>query len=259
MVYLPSPWLAAVFGVFILIAAWEWATLSGLNFTAKRVSYVFVLALAGMVSVWLVWQFPPFIVPVLALAIFWWAWEFFDLVRRQANAGGVFQAVPGKLLAGALVLLPAWLAAVYLHQKDPMSPALVLFLFAIVWVADTSAYFVGRAWGKRQLAPRVSPGKTVEGLFGALVAVLVLAYFCGTMVWKLESRMLLTWLIVAVFALLFSVLGDLVESKLKRIAGMKDSGTWLPGHGGVLDRIDALTAAAPAFALGWILFLGSEA
>ncbi|MFQ6021167.1 MAG: phosphatidate cytidylyltransferase [Acidiferrobacterales bacterium] len=259
MVYLPSLWLAVVFGAFILFAGWEWAALSGFSATAPRLVYIVALGLGGAIGFWTIERLPNATLVVLIVAICWWIWAFFDLVRHPRAATGVFGSTTGKLFAGMLVLLPPWLAVIYLHRTDSMSPAVMLFLFAVVWIADTSAYFVGRAWGKTRLAPGVSPGKTVEGLVGALAAVIVVAYFCGTMIWKLQARMLFTWVVVAVLALFFSVLGDLVESKVKRLADMKDSGNWLPGHGGVLDRIDALTAAAPTFALGWMLFLRPEA
>lgn len=259
MIYLPSSWLGVVLGVFILVGAWEWATLSGLQALSQRTIYVVLLGIVGGVTSVAIWRFPALVVAITAAAAIWWVWAFFELVRRRQGAGGMFHSVTGRLLSGAFVLVPAWLAAIYLHRIDPISPAILLFFFTAVWIADTSAYFVGKTWGKTRLAPRVSPGKTVEGVCGALVAVILLAYFCGVMIWELQSLSLLAWVVVAVCASLFSVLGDLVESKLKRLAGVKDSGHWLPGHGGVLDRIDAITAAAPVFALGWTLLQGMKA
>ncbi len=259
MIYLPSSWFGVVLGIFILVGAWEWAALSGLQALQHRIAYVVLLGImAGMTSVG-IWLFPASAIAITAVAAVWWVWAFFDLVRRAEGSSGMFHSMIGRLVSGAFVLIPAWLAAVYLHRIDPMSPAILLFFFALVWIADTSAYFVGKTWGKTHLAPRVSPGKTVEGLCGALVAVILLAYFCGAMIWELQALNLFAWVVVAVCASLFSVLGDLVESKLKRLAGAKDSGHWLPGHGGVLDRIDAITAAAPVFALGWALLQGMKA
>jgi phosphatidate cytidylyltransferase len=123
----------------------------------------------------------------------------------------------------------------------------------LIWVADSGAYFVGRQWGKNKLAPRVSPGKTIEGLLGALAGGLIWGY--AGMVW-FEPKS--GWLFVALcfVTVLFSVLGDLVESLFKRNAGVKDSGQLLPGHGGVLDRLDSLTSAAPVFVLGLMLLEG---
>ena len=258
MIYLPSSWLGVVLGIFILVGAWEWAALSGLQALPHRIIYVALLGIAaGMTSIG-IWHFPTSAVVITAVAAVWWVWAFFDLVRRSEGSRGMFHSVGARLVSGAFVLVPAWVAAIYLHRIDPISPAILLFFFALVWIADTSAYFVGRTWGKTRLAPRVSPGKTVEGLLGALVAVILLAYFCGVMIWELHALSLFAWVAVAVCASLFSVLGDLVESKLKRLAGAKDSGHWLPGHGGVLDRIDAITAAAPVFALGWVFLQGMK-
>ncbi len=241
--------------LFMLFAAWEWAAIAGLERPAARASYVGALALLGCGGVLALLRLPAMPTAVGALALLWWLWALIDLARAGAAPRGAYRSLAGRLAGGAVVLVPAWLASVSLHADDPRSPALVLYLFSLVWVADTGAYFVGRKWGRSKLAPTVSPGKTIEGLIGALGAVVALSYFCGRMVWQLSGRALLTWIAVALATLAFSVIGDLVESKLKRLAGVKDSGTWLPGHGGVLDRIDALTAAAPIFLLGWSVFL----
>jgi phosphatidate cytidylyltransferase len=130
---------------------------------------------------------------------------------------------------------------------------LLLFILVMVGVADTAAYAAGHAFGRTKLAPTVSPGKTVEGVLGGAVGVVLLSYFCGTMLWHFAGRQLAEWVGMTVLAGLVSVIGDLSESKLKRVAGVKDSGTLLPGHGGILDRIDAVTAAAPVFTWGWLL------
>ncbi len=120
----------------------------------------------------------------------------------------------------------------------------------IVWIADVFAFFVGRAWGKRRLAPTISPGKSVEGLLGGLAGVIVFASVAGVWYLHLSGWMLLWWLILALISALFSVCGDLFESRIKRRAGVKDSGNTLPGHGGVLDRIDSVSAASPVFFIG---------
>jgi phosphatidate cytidylyltransferase len=163
------------------------------------------------------------------------------------------------LIAGVLTLVPAWAALGWLHLGDPGAPRLLLFVLLLTVAADTAAYFAGHAFGRTRLAPAISPGKTVEGVAGGVAGVVLLAYFYGTMVVDLHGSALALWLALAAASGLVSVLGDLNESKLKRIAGAKDSGTLLPGHGGVLDRIDALTAAAPTFAWGWLILFDARA
>jgi len=258
MYWLPSALLAMLFGVIILLGIREWAALSGLQ-DNQRVSYVAAVMLAGLVAVVPIVLMPLGKMPVmLLLAIFglvilFWLWALLGLIFTRLGSF-LYGSVPGRCLTGALVLIPAWQATVLLHTQDIKRPALLLLLFLMVWGADTFAYFAGHQFGRHKLAPSVSPGKTIEGVIGGMVAVLLLALLSGIYVWPLEGMKLLWWVMVCLFVGLISVLGDLVESKLKRVAGVKDSGTIVPGHGGVMDRIDALTAAAPAFAFG-TLFL----
>jgi phosphatidate cytidylyltransferase len=163
-------------------------------------------------------------------------------------------------LAGIVALSGVWVALVELQAR---SPWLVLAAMAIVWIADTAAYFAGRAFGRRKLAPLVSPGKTWEGVFGALAAVAVYAAAIAPFAHSAgyqgrgDAVALIAWIALALALALMSVLGDLYESWLKRQAGVKDSGTLLPGHGGILDRVDALLAAMPPAALAAHRFLGT--
>jgi len=150
-----------------------------------------------------------------------------------------------------LVLLPSWTALVWIHSLSG-GPYLVLFLMVLIWIADSGAYFAGRRFGRNKLAPVVSPGKTLEGVYGALAGgliwSLVLVVYYGDSALHHIGLLLLCLLTVPA-----SIVGDLYESLLKRERGVKDSGSLLPGHGGVLDRVDSLTAAAPVFAFGLIL------
>ena len=153
---------------------------------------------------------------------------------------------------GLLVLLPCWASVNFIRNQDDSGLAMLLFLFVLVWGADSTAYFVGKKWGKTKLAQSVSPGKTVEGLGGALLFAVIfsLAVFSANAV----SLSFWPWgIALSVITVLFSVVGDLFESVMKRQIGVKDSGVLFPGHGGLLDRIDSLTAAAPLFALGLLL------
>jgi phosphatidate cytidylyltransferase len=162
------------------------------------------------------------------------------------------------VVAGWIVLIGVWLALVELQVR---SPWLVLAAMAVVWIADTAAYFAGRAFGQRKLAPQVSPGKTWEGVYGALIAVAIYALALVPLAARAGFRQpvdvasVTLWVAFAAALAAISVVGDLFESLLKRHAGVKDSGHVLPGHGGVLDRADALLAAMPPAALAALFFL----
>ena len=179
--------------------------------------------------------------------------EALDCFRRStavSDTKGLFAGLQGlALTAGTLAVVPAWCALTWLHADGPNGHRWLLTSLAAIWAADTGAYFAGRYLGRHKLAPRISPNKTVEGLLGGVVI--------GTIIAMLFSRLADASLsdlpkvaIVAAASILVSVVGDLFESLLKRHAGKKDSGTLIPGHGGVLDRIDAVLAALPVFALG---------
>ncbi len=246
---LPPAGVAILFGAFVAVAAWEWAALSTLAGAARWSYLALVLALGGALIAF-AGESRALVHAVLAVATVWWLAVLLQLGARAR----LFHSRRGRLLAGVVTLVPAWVALAALHAHDPRSPWLVLFVLLLVAVADVAAYAAGHAFGRTKLAPAVSPGKTVEGVIGGAAAVMLVAYFCGTMIWRFEGPALGAWITLATVAGLVSVIGDLSESKLKRIAGVKDSGKLLPGHGGVLDRIDALTAAAPTFAWGWWLF-----
>jgi phosphatidate cytidylyltransferase len=154
-----------------------------------------------------------------------------------------------KGIAGVLVTLPCWASFVALHARPDHGPVLSLTLLVMVWLADSGAYFAGKRWGRTKLAPVISPGKTWEGVLGGIAvsasAVLLAGYWYSR---SLEWTLVLAP--VALLTVMFSIVGDLLESLMKRQAGVKDSGSIIPGHGGVLDRIDSLTAAAPIFLAG---------
>lgn len=149
---------------------------------------------------------------------------------------------------GIVILTAAISAMFYLWQ---LSPWWLLYVFSLVWCADSGAYFVGRKFGKRKMSPNVSPNKSVEGLMGGLATGLVVVIGISLFKLQLAGMELVLFVLLSLVTILASVLGDLFESMLKRRAGVKDSGTILPGHGGVLDRIDSLLSATPIFALGF--------
>ncbi|WP_052315029.1 phosphatidate cytidylyltransferase [Thiocystis violascens] len=249
ILWLPTPAFALFFTVALLLAAWEWCALAGLRQTPPRVAYLAVMASC----MGLFWLRPDWSVWLFGVSLLFWIVQAIRLwrVRRIEPVAG-FQS--WLLPIGLLVLVAPWAALVDLHRVPELGPGLVLFLMILIWTADSMAYFVGRRWGRAKLAPAVSPGKTRVGVYGAILGAMI----CGlAFSWIQSLGVPETLLILAVCGLsaLLSVVGDLYESLLKRRRGVKDSSHLLPGHGGLLDRIDSLTAAAPFFALGmaWVI------
>ncbi len=255
--YLGPTGIAVLFGIVVAAGAWEWGGFAGLGFMARMSYLVPVLALgsAAIAALFGDTAAMPLTGMVAVGALFW----LFALFAMATPGGGahqfLYRSVAGKLLAGLVALDLAWLSAAALHLLDPRRPWLILFVFLLVWTADTFAYFAGHKFGRHKLAPSVSPGKTIEGVIGGLLGVLALSVIAGVFVWQWRGNQWVAWLLLAIVTALVSVVGDLVESQYKRIAGVKDSGSILPGHGGVLDRVDALIAALPVFLLGWMLLL----
>jgi len=254
----PLGWALATLAL-ALVAAHEWARLARFG-TVRHVAYVGGLGTLGLLVLVLArpvagqgWPAEVLYVACGIATLFWLAVALPWVIRRWRTPSHLALA-----LAGGVVLGGAWIALVELQAR---SPWLVLAAMAIVWIADTAAYFAGRAFGRRKLAPLVSPGKSWEGVWGGLAAVAVYAValvpfaraagYDGT----LDAPAVAAWIALALVLALLSVLGDLYESWLKRVAGVKDSGALLPGHGGVLDRVDALLAAMPPAALAAHWFL----
>jgi phosphatidate cytidylyltransferase len=250
---LPTPWMVALAAVVFLAGLWEWFRLADIDDTLAR-TVLLVVNMALMVAI--VWGSRTsvglsyvLLQIMMVIGVAWWLaamlWlRHFDFASNHETHARVF-----KLAAGTLAIVPAWCALAVLHGSDPNGHRWLFVALAIVWAADSGAYFAGRHFGKRKLAPRISPNKTVEGLLGGvacgLVVALAFAPFAGATLRQLPAVAL-----VAIVAVLFSVVGDLFESLLKRHVGAKDSGDLIPGHGGILDRIDGVVAALPVFALG---------
>ncbi len=244
-VFALSPFYFSLFvGGVVLLAGWEWANLAGLTEMPARLAYVLGLALALFGS-----QFLP-LMSVLSLAIVVWL-AALGLVLTYPTSTTVWQHRSLKLIVGLMVLVPAWSCLVWLKKADNSS-WLIVYLFALIWGADIGAYFFGKRFGKHKLAAKVSPGKSWEGVYGALAVTTLVAIGFGLGQHKsfpqVAVMVLFAWLIVAV-----SVLGDLLESMFKRERGVKDSSNLLPGHGGVMDRIDSLTAAIPVFCISLLV------
>jgi phosphatidate cytidylyltransferase len=249
--------LIAVLAVFTLLACWEWADLAALTNRLARLGYCVLSACAmvGLLGVTHLLDEQPdeqSLRWVLSGAALWWCIALVS-VKTFPQSAVWWGSQWVRLLMGLLTLLPAWLACVYLRLQSD-GEWKVLFLLALVAAADIGAYFSGTQFGKHKLAPAVSPGKSWEGFCGGLVASIVFA----ALVWRTLWEQQLSWsalVLIAALTMFASVLGDLLESMLKRYRGVKDSGSILPGHGGILDRFDSISAAAPIFALGLLLTL----
>ena len=231
---LPATVARLLIAALFVAGAWEWGGFLG----SRRVRAAFATLIAVLIAaLWSLAGDAQLVDNVLRIALAWWfaalVWMLFFPTRIPKPVGWV---------CGALVLVPAWAALDRLYAG---SPEFLVFALLIVWVADMGAFFVGKGFGRVKLAPKISPGKTWEGVLGGLTAVMLLAA-AGSRVFGAEIAVLVPFCVAVA---MLSVVGDLTVSMFKRTAGVKDSGTLFPGHGGVLDRIDSVTAAAPLFAL----------
>ncbi|KZN41934.1 MULTISPECIES: phosphatidate cytidylyltransferase [Pseudoalteromonas] len=259
--YTPLNLFSVIAASIVLLGAWEWASLMGITKPLYRLAYVAVtgVLIATLHFHWPIeslWQGKKLVADanyIFTLAAAWWIVATLLVLRypKMAKSWSQGMVMPG--IAGFLTLIPLWLALNVLrsaeyHSSEQFGSVLIMVVLGIVWSADIGAYFAGKNLGKRKLMPNVSPNKTIEGLIGGLLTAVVFVLifcFCADVGHK---HWLMYGLLTVVIAL-FSAIGDLLESMFKREAGLKDSGSCLPGHGGILDRIDSLTAAAPIFAL----------
>lgn len=270
-IFLLNPNGFALFALAALgIGAWEWSPLMGVRKFAGRVAYT-ALVVALILGLYLIvpmnqlWQPDGLATPMvvaISLGVLWWLAAVVMVLnfprsqrmwRRSRIYVGVF---------GLLVLVPAWAALVSVralhYDTQPLFGAwTVLFIFALVWAADVGAYAAGRMLGKHKMIPAVSPNKTIEGLCGGVVLAFIVMVIVAQWV-PVPRELYVGFYTVGLATVMVSVFGDLSESMFKRCAGVKDSGTILPGHGGVLDRIDSLTAALPVFALGYLLLIHTQ-
>lgn len=243
LLFAPPMLTLLLFAAVVLLGAWEWSALSGLQKTPARAAYVLLIGLA-LLGLWQgLRSHPEFLPTVLQLTLLWWLlallWMVLAPLRKSSLLSGA---------AGLMVLAPAWLCIVYVLM---LGPAWVLFLLLLVVSADVGGFLFGRRFGHTKLAPQVSPGKTWEGVLGGLVLSMAVA---GIGAWWL-AQPAREFMVLCLITVLVSIVGDLTESLFKRHSGLKDSGSILPGHGGVLDRIDSIAAAAPVFLYG-LSYLG---
>lgn len=267
--YTPLSLFSFIAGAITLLGAWEWSSLMGLKKMTQKGAFVAsVASILGALhmhwpieSLWQNGQLLPDANYVFTLAFAWWLVATFLVVKYPNMSRAWSEGLIMKAVAGLLTLVPLWLALNVLRsaeyqQSELFGSTLIMVVLGIVWSADIGAYFAGKNLGKHKLMPKVSPNKTIEGLVGGLLtAVVFVIIFCVSA--DIEQAIWPMYALLTVFIAFFSAVGDLLESMFKREAGLKDSGSCLPGHGGILDRIDSLTAAAPIFALcyAWTITL----
>ncbi len=267
ILFAPLMMFQIMIAVVVGLGAWEWSSMSGMTRSYTRGAYaVMVASLCILLTlfiptdmIWYQGQLNSLYTYVLSLAAIWWLISLAMIMAYPKYSSMWYYSKPLRGIFGLLTLIPTWVAVVSmrtsLYEVDPLYGASLLFyVLGIVWAADIGAFFVGVKFGKHKLRPRVSPGKTIEGLMGGIFASSAIIAFAALHYQVDSSRI---WLHVLVGALTVGVsaLGDLNESMYKRCAGIKDSGNLLPGHGGIMDRIDSLTAAFPVFAFCYVTWM----
>lgn len=251
--FLPPFEFSLFIGFIIAVGGWEWANLAGFSKPVERVAFAAFISLLLYLSTFLN---PTYI---LAASAFGWIVSLYLITQYPAKKT-LWECRYRRLLIGIFVLVPAWTGLVVIRDANTLlygfqavdTRYLILYIMFIVWGADVGAYFSGKAWGNKKLAPNVSPGKSWAGVYGGLATTALFAIIASLM---LDMSLVdTTWLLlITLITGVFSVVGDLLESMLKRHRGIKDSSQLLPGHGGVLDRVDSLTAAVPVLTFLFIL------
>jgi phosphatidate cytidylyltransferase len=239
-------YFSMVVGVIILLGAWEWG-----HFVSKTSRFIQILfSTIVTLSMFALYAEPDATIAqtLLYAALVWWMFGLVIVIAYPQSEKLVNSSQTGRAIAGWLILVPAWLALVMLHQH--FGPIYVLILMLLIWGADVGAYFAGSYMGKHKLAPKVSPKKTWEGVLGGIALALIAMFILMQFITLHHS--VTSFLVISLLTISISILGDLVESLFKRSIDIKDSGNILPGHGGILDRIDSLTAAAPFFYLALV-------
>lgn len=252
IIWLPSQYFALLIAFVATVGAWEWTKFMQLTVLPKKLLYMAVFLVTLTICWYFTSAYPEFASLILYGSLLWWVCALFLIFSYPRQIKLCNNNIISGVI-GIVVLVPCWLSITWLHNKYEQGIQLVVYLFALIAVADSGAYFGGRLWGRNKLAPNVSPGKSWEGAISGLVCVGILAYFCFEIVMQrpLNRQSTGIFIIISLITAAFSIVGDLSESLFKRRVGLKDSGNILPGHGGVLDRIDSMTAAAPVFAI-WV-------
>ncbi|MDP8163139.1 phosphatidate cytidylyltransferase [Pasteurella skyensis] len=264
----PLPFFLAL-SVLVVLAMWEWAQFAGIKRSIGRVIVALVTLgillfpiMAGTYSIKKADFLNDVTTPLLFVGVIWWLVALFLVIGYPKTARFWEKSISAKFIFGFCTLVPFLIAMpalrFYHYHSTPYQGAfLLLYVLVLVWSADSGAYFFGRAFGKHKLAPKVSPKKSIEGVIGGLLTagVVAFAFFKFTPNDMYGNVDLVPFIVISVLTVAISILGDLTESMFKRQAGVKDSSNLIPGHGGILDRIDSLTAAVPFFAMAFFFFL----
>lgn len=256
----------AVAGV-VALGAYEWAKMSGINGRASKVTFMaLILIICGVLifavdgqAVWYQSELNALYTTILGISAVWWAVSLVMILTYPKYSSVWKENIPIRAAFGVLTLIPTWVAIISLrtnlYEVDPFYGAsLIFYVLGIVWAADIGAFFCGVKFGKHKLRPNVSPGKSIEGLLGGIMASLAIIAFAA-LHYQFDASRIGMHILIGVITVAVSALGDLNESMFKRCAGIKDSGKLLPGHGGVMDRIDSLTAAFPVFAFCYVVWM----
>ncbi len=261
ILYLPLDYFAMVLAFIFIIGAFEWTKISLI-----RSVYSFLFIFISLFFMYFLWAFgtiqPTKFLYIIYFSILFWITSFFFIINFPTYKNIWSKQLILKFLVGFFVLIPSWYAIVLIKSIQSIEifnsqlsgGELLLLMMLVIWIADTGAYFSGKQWGKAKLIPNVSPGKTRQGAYGAIffscLFVVIISYVLGhNFILSLVAGFL------TIFVVIISIIGDLFESMYKRSSGIKDSGKILPGHGGVLDRIDSLTSVSPIFFLILLLTL----
>ena len=244
---LPTPAFATIIAGLCLVAVWEWTRLSGMRSRPWRAAIVAAIALLFLLlwlerGSWFWWA-------MIVAGSIWWLFAFAWLRRFSFAAAPTPENTAIKLVAGFFSVVPSWTAMMQVHLGQTELHTWGLYALMLVWAADTCAYVAGSRWGTTKLAPQISPGKTIVGVYGALVGSAIIAVGGGWLL-HVDGAKLFGLVLVGLVCVALSIVGDLFESLIKRHASVKDSGNMFPGHGGVYDRLDGVFAALPLFALG---------
>ncbi len=267
ILFLPIWWFEIVIAAVVGLGGYEWANMSGIKERPKKILFMIVMfvsciVLAMLVDNSMIWhqgQLHVLYQFILSIAVVWWIFSLVMISAYPRYSSYWRNSITLRSIFGFLTLIPTWVAVVSLRTSlfdiEPLYGAsLIFYVLGIVWAADIGAFFVGVKFGRHKLRPNVSPGKTLEGLLGGIAASFAIIAFAA-LHYQVEPSRIWLHLLIGGITVGVSALGDLNESMLKRCEGIKDSGRILPGHGGILDRIDSLTAAFPVFAFCYVTWM----